>query len=163
MRVTFCSQLQMPTQLHAYLSNEIWEHHTWYLIPSVLVWFLLLWLNTLNKSNLERKRSYILEDEVPYQRKPGQEPGGRNGGRAMEECCLLACFLWFSRLFSYPAWIHLPRDWIAHCRLGPPTPINNQENALQTCCSQVMSLWRQFFSQGFLFPGEFSFFKVERN
>lgn len=57
-------------------------------------------------------------------------------GETMEECCLLACFLWFTSLLSWIIQNHLKRGGIFHSELGSPTSIINQEDdlkVLSTC------------------------------
>ena len=62
-------------------------------IPSCLSQGLYSCTNIMTKKHVGEERvnsAYIFEIIVHHWRKSGQEPGGRNQCRSMEECCFLA-------------------------------------------------------------------------
>lgn len=108
------------------------SRHLFYV--SILVCFLLLWLNT-DRNRLGKGRFIC-----PSLREAGAGDKGRNlqeGTEAelIESCCLLACFLWFAQLPSSqsPGILQsLSRDVSTHSVLGLLQSISKQENVPQT-------------------------------
>lgn len=61
-------------------------------------------------------------------------------------------------LIFYTTWDHLSRCDIIHTKLGTPTPVTNENLALQLFFRAVW--WRQLFSWHFLFSDDSSFCQV---
>lgn len=83
--------------------------------------------------------AYTFTSQLISEEKSGQEPGGRTGAEAMEECCSLPCSSCF---FIDPD--HQPRAAPTYPGLGPPSSIR-LKNALQAFL-QLRVFWRHFLS-----------------
>lgn len=84
----------------------------------------------MTKGNLERKEfisAYSPSPGVVRAGTQGRKLEARTEAEVRKWCCLLTCSLWLGHpsLLYNPR--HLPWNGTAHCRLGHPTTITNQE------------------------------------
>lgn len=105
----------------------------------ILVWLLLLWLDTIPKGNLKEERG-LFQTTLPSSSALLRAAGAGNEGEATQNIAYwLACWLLPKPMdlqASCTALVHLPRDDNVHIWLASPTPVINEGNVPQTPTAQ---------------------------